>query len=248
MPRLAHYPPIALALLLAFTFLPLWRTAQAASHRSKPVMPTVRWDERTQGCTFSRSDDGKLHYGLPSDDVDATLIIDSQELEKVRRRHEPFFSGFVTVRYRGHSALEVGTDNISLEYLKHFRLIQTALDPDAFAQKIQDDADTLDHETARYVQRHPEKREAKEAYVRAFQKDAAELIEFVSKNSLRPARLGSSNPEISGWLLFNANSRWIDGWKKQEEFILRIPLGGKIFEFPFALPPDPGDTMLRRRE
>ena len=248
MPRLGRYKPVGLALLMAFAPLPVLRTAHAASRHSKSPIPTVRWDEKTPGCTFSRSDDGKLHYGMESNDVGVTLIVDSQELEKVRRRHEPFFSGFVTVHYRGQSALDFHTENISLEFVKHFRLIQTALDPDAFAQKIQDDADTLDHEAARYVQRHPEKKEAKETYARAFQKDAAELIEFVSKNSLRPARLGPANPEISGWLLFNADSKWIDGWKKQEEFILRIPFDGKLFEFPFALPPQPGDTMLRRRE
>jgi hypothetical protein len=248
MPRLSQHAPIGLALLLALGIMPVLHTVQGASRPAKSPIPTVRWDEQTPGCTFSRSDDGKLHYGLWSDDVGLTLTVDSQELEKVRRRHEPFFSVLVSVRYRGSSALDVGTDHISLEFVKHFRVVQSALDPDAFAQKIQDDADALDHETARYVQRHPEKKEAKEIYVRAFQKDSAELLEFVSKNSLRPARLAAANPEISGWVLFNADSKWINGWKKQEEFILRIPLDGKAFEFPFALPPRPGETMLRRRE
>jgi hypothetical protein len=49
-------------------------------------------------------------------------------------------------------------------------------------------------------------------------------------------------------VLFSTDSKWISGWKKQEELILRVPLEGKIFEFPFKLPPKPGEVMLRRRE
>jgi hypothetical protein len=84
--------------------------------------------------------------------------------------------------------------------------------------------------------------------MRAFQKDAAQLLDFVSKNSLRAARLSPANPETNGWVLFSTHSKWISGWKKQEEFILRVPLAGKIFEFPFRLPPKEGELILRRRE
>lgn len=220
----------------------------AAPSKEKPKSPAVRWDEERPGCTFARGDDGRYRYGLWSDDVGITLAVDSQELEKVHRRHEPFFAVFLTVRYRGQGSLDLGTDNISLEFVKHFQVMQTALDPDAFAAKVQNDAEQLDHEMAREAQKHPEKKEADEAYVRAFQKDSAELLEFVGKNSLRPTRLGLGNTEASGWVLFSTSSQWINGWKKQEEFILRVPLQGKIFEFPFKLPPKPGEVMLRRRE
>jgi len=226
-----------------------WPYAIGAAPRSdKSGVPAVRWNEETPGCTFSRSDDGKFHYGMWSGDVGITLAIDSQELEKVHRRHEPFFSVLLDVRYRGQHALDLGTDAISLEFVKHFHVVQTALDPDAFAQKVQDDADAVDRETAREVQKHPERKEEKEAYVRAFQKDSAELLEFVGRNSVRPTRLGTGNPETSGWVLFSVDSKWISGWKKPEEFILRVPLDGKIFEFPFTLPPKPGEVMLRKRE
>lgn len=211
-------------------------------------MPAVRWEEGHPGCTFSRSNDGRFHYGLWADDVGVTVSVDSQELEKVHRRHEPFFSALISVRYRGQGTLALGTENISLEFVKHFQVIQTAFDPDDFVQKVQNDADALDHQTAREVEKHPERKEEKEAYVRGFQKDSAELVEFVSKNSLRAAHLGPSNQEVSGWVFFSTDSKWISGWKKQEEFILRIPVGGKMFEFPFKLPPKPGEAMLRKRE
>jgi hypothetical protein len=222
--------------------------AGAASDKDKPKIPAVRWDEQNPGCTLSRGEDGKLRYGLWSGDVGITLSVDSQELEKVHRRHEPFFAVLLEVHYRGPGPLDFATENISLEFTQHYQVVQTSLDPDAFAEKVQNDADEVDHAAAREVQKHPERKESQEAYVRAFQKDSAELLEFVSKNSLRPTQLGPGNPATSGWVLFSADSKWIGGWKKQENFILRVPIDAKIFEFPFQLPPQPGDLTLRHRE
>jgi hypothetical protein len=245
---LRHRTPHRLVLALGLVVLQSSHSPGTSPISKKPQIPAVRWDEEHPGCTFSRSDDGKLRYGMWSGDVGIAVAVDSQELEKVYRRHEPFFSLLLSVRYRGQGTLDLSTENISLEFVKHFQVVQTSLDPDAFARKIQDDADQVDHETAREVQKHPEKKAAKEAYARAFQKDSAELLEFISKNSLRPVRLGPANPATSGWVLFGVSSKWISSWKKQEEFILRVPLDGKIFEFPFTLPPKPGEMMLRRRE
>jgi hypothetical protein len=234
-----------------FLFLPgFFHSASvvSAAPGTKTKTPAIRWNEQQPGCTFSQSDDGKFHYGLWSGDVGLTVSIDSQELQKVRFRHEPFFSAFVDVHYRGEGTLAVDAGTISLEFVNHFKVVQTALDPDDFAQKVQSDADTLDHEAARAVEKHPEKKDEKEAYLRTFQKNTAELLEFISKDSLRPAHLSPGNAETSGWVLFSTDSRWISGWKKQEEFILRIPLAGNVFEFPFKLPPKPGEITLRKRE
>ena len=219
----------------------------ALASNDKSKTPAVRWDESNPGCTFSRSDDAHFHYGLWSGDAEITMTIDAQELEKVRRRHEPFFAVMLEVRYRGTGVIEFGTENISLEFVKHFQVVQTALDPDDFSQKIQNDADEVDHQTAREVEKHPERKEAKDTYARAFQKETSELQEFVSKNGLRAARLDPGNPEVHGWLFFGVNSKWIDKWKKREEFILRVPIDDKVFEFPFELPPRPGEVMLRKR-
>lgn len=214
----------------------------------KPKMPAVRWDEAHPGCTFSRTDDGKFVYGLWSGDIGVTVAVDSQELEKVRRRHEPFFAVLIKIRYQGPGKLAVSTDDISLQFSKHFQVVQTSLDPDDFVEKIQNDADAVDHETAREIEKHPERKTAKEAYARAFQKDTSELIEFVSKNSLRSTTLDAGNPEANGWAFFSTDSKWISGWKKQEEFVLRLPLDSMMFEFPFQLPPKPGEVMLRKRD
>lgn len=214
----------------------------------KNLIPAVRWKEGNPGCTFSRENDGKYRYGMWSGDVAVVMAVDSQELEKTRRRHEPFFGVLLEVRYQGQKAIDFNTDNISLEFVKHFQVQQTALDPDDFADKVQSDADTLNDQTAREIERHPERKEEKEAYLRAFLKDSTELQEFVGKNSLRATRLTPANAETRGWVLFSTESKWINGWKKQEEFVLRVPVNGTMFEFPFRLPPKPGETILRKRE
>lgn len=222
-------------------------SAAFASKKGKSVA-AVRWNEEHPGCTFSRGNDGKYRYGLWYGDVGVTLAVDSQELEKVHRRHEPFFGVLLDVRYRGQTSLDLATENISLEFVKHFQVVQTALDPENFSAKVQGDADTLNDQTAREVAKHPDEKEQKEAFVRAFLKDSAELEEFVGKNSLRPTKLSPGHEEASGWVLFSTKSKWIGKWKKQEDFILRMPVNGVVFEFPFKLPPKPGETILRKRE
>ncbi len=242
-------------LCLAFKLGPLcvlssvFLSAPGAALTAKaPATQVVHWDEGAPGCTFSRSADGRYQYGLWSGDVGVILAVDSQELEKVRRRHELFFSVALTVRYRGAAALDVNPGNITLEFVKHFKVVQTSLDPDSFSQKVQNDADEFDHQIARDVQKHPEEKDAKQATMRNFQKDAAELLEFLSKSTLKTTHLDSGNREAVGWVLFSTESKWINGWKKQEEFVLRVPLDGKVFEFPFKLPPKQGELLLRQRE
>lgn len=73
------------------------------------------------------------------------------------------------------------------------------------------------------------------------------MQEFLSAHSFRPAKLDPGNPETAGWVFFSAQSEWGGGLKKQEDFVLRVPLGELTVEFPFALPPNERDFTLRRR-
>ena len=114
-----------LALSLSLITLCTGRTGLASPRNDKAKIPGVTWDESHPGCTFSRSEDGKYHYGMWYEDVGVTLAVDSQEVEKVHRRHEPFFAVLLDVRYRGQGSLDVATDNISLEFVKHFQVVQT---------------------------------------------------------------------------------------------------------------------------
>jgi hypothetical protein len=208
----------------------------------------VRWQERQPGCTFSATADGKYSYGFWSGDLAVVVAVDAREVQIIRHRIEPIFGVLLTVRYRGQGSLEVATDGITLQFMKHFKVVQPALDPDAYTGKIQADADALDDETRRIVVKHPEQEQARKARQQDYERAITELIEFLTKNSLRPARLDRAKPEAGGWVFFNTANKWLGGWKAQEEFVLRLPLDGKIFEFPFRLPPKKGELLLRKRD
>jgi hypothetical protein len=216
--------------------------------KSTPAPPVIRWSEQQPGCTFSRGDDGKYRYGLWSGDAGIVLAVDAREVQIIRHRIEPLFGVLLTIRYRGAGSLDTSPDPSTLQFIKHYKVIQTALDPDDYTQKIQADADALDDETRRDIEKHPEKKQALETRLQDYQKSVNELIEFLGKNSLQPAHLDRAHPEVSGWVFFNTKSKWLGGWKAQEEFVLRVPLDGKIFEIPFKLPPEKGELLLQKRQ
>jgi hypothetical protein len=209
--------------------------------------PVTQWKEGNPGCTFTRGDDGKYRYGLWTDDLGVTLVVDSQELQRTSHRLDPFLGLVLIFRYRGTKTLDVQGDNIALEFVTHSRVVHGALDPNDFSAEYQKNVDAFAEENEHEIQRHPEKKDEKEALVRAYEKELVEVQEFVTTRSLHPAKLDSSNPETMGWVFFSAKDRWIGGWKKKEEFILRVPVEKRVFEFPFTLPPSGGDVILRRR-
>jgi hypothetical protein len=231
-------------LLLALT-LTVVCSAGAADKRADTFIS--RWAEGEPGCTFSRDDDGKYRYGFWTADYGVVLAVDSQELEKTRRRSQPIFALLLTIHYRGKDSLEVVPGKIGLEFVKHYHDVQSTLDPDRLAIEEQNDATALAEETERELRKHPEKQTEKQATLVARQKDAEEMIEFLKTRTLRPITLDPSHSEASGWILFSTNSKWIDGLRKQEEFLLRVPVEDRVIEFPFSLPPSEGDLILRRR-
>ncbi|MGD1021471.1 MAG: hypothetical protein ABR880_01730 [Candidatus Sulfotelmatobacter sp.] len=236
-----------IVLALALIICP-FSSAAAGGGKSKSAPPTLRWSETQPGCTFSTTEDGKYHYGLWSGDIGIVLTVDAREVQIIRHRIEPIFGVFLTVRYRGSGGLDVKPDEITLQFMKHFKIIQTSLDPEDYSEKIQADADALDDEARRAIEKHPDQKQAREARLQDYQKSVSELIEFMTKNSLSTAHLDPGKQEVSGWVFFNTANKWIGGWKTQEEFVLRLPMDGKVFEFPFKLPPKKGELLLRKRE
>jgi hypothetical protein len=220
-------------------------SAKAADKRADKSIS--RWAEDEPGCTFSRDDDGKYRYGFWTDDYGVVLAVDSQELEKTRRRSDPIFALLLTIHYRGNNSLDVVPGKIGLEFVKHYHDVQNTLDPDRLAIEQQNDAKALAEETERRLHKNPEKRSEAESALAARQKDIAEMIEFLKTLTLRPITLDPSHPEASGWVLFSSKSKWIDSLRKQEEFLLRVPVENRVIEFPFSLPPSEGDLILRRR-
>jgi hypothetical protein len=224
-------------------------TAQASPSGTDTTRTThsLRWEEGSPGCTFSRDDDGKYRYGLWTGDLGIVLAVDSQELEKARRRVQAMFAVLLSVHYRGQDSLDVAPGQITLEFVKHYHDVHNALDPDNLATRQQSDVDAFEEETEREIRKHPEKKDEKEALLAARQKDAAEMIEFLKSRSLRAMTLSRDDRDASGWVLFNSKSKWIEDLQKQEEFVLRVPVGDRVVEFRFSLPPSEGDLILRRR-
>ena len=233
------------ATLLLTLLLAVVCSAGAADKRADTSIS--RWEEGEPGCTFSRDDDGKYRYGFWTADYGVVLAVDSQELEKTRRRSQPIFALLLTIHYRGKNSLDIVPGKIGLEFVKHYHDVQITLDPDRLAIEQQNDAKALAEETERELHKHPERRTAEESALATRQEDASEMIEFLKTRSLRPTTLAPDNPEASGWLLFSIKSKWIDGLHKQEEFLLRVPVENRVIEFPFSLPPSEGDLILRHR-
>jgi hypothetical protein len=211
-----------------------------------PALPTLRWTESQPGCTFS-ADDGRYRYGLWTDEFGIVLAIDSQELQKAGRRTQPIFTVLLTLRYRGRNSLSLDPRTITLEFVKHSRDLHATLDPNELAAKFHADTDGFAKATGKEIEKHPQKKATLESALEEHQKNAAEMQTFLNTRSLRTLRLDPAHAEASGWVYFSATSKWIGDWKKQEEFVLRIPLANEVIEFPFALPPSEGDLLLRRR-
>ena len=207
----------------------------------------MRWIEGQPGCTFSADDDGRYRYGLWTQDFGIVLAVDSLELQKAGRRTEPILTLLLTLRYRGKDSFSLEPSAITLEFVKHAHDLHLALDAGEVANKFRIDSDQLAKTTEREIQKYPEKKTDLESQLKEHQENIAQMLTFLDSRSLRTLKLDPVHPEASGWVYFSASSKWIGDWKKQEEFVLRIPLADQVVEFPFALPPSEGDLLLRRR-
>ncbi|MGA8152824.1 MAG: hypothetical protein WB952_17880 [Terriglobales bacterium] len=207
----------------------------------------LRWTEGEPGCTFSADDDGKYRYSLWTTDFGITIAVDGQEMQKAIRRIQPLFAVWLTVHYRGATSAAVRPELISLEFVKHEHDVQQSLDPENLVTKLQSEADAFAKTTQREIRKHPEKQSGKESDLQSHLHDVEETQDFLRTHGLHSATLDRAHPDASGWVFFNARSKWVGDWKTQEEFVLRVPMGERTIEFPFALPPSEGDLLLRRR-
>jgi hypothetical protein len=228
--------PIAQVLPLAVSLI-----ANAASQPTQ----LLRWIEGQPGCAFQASDDGTYRYALATEDFSITLAMDAQELEKSRRRIEPVLGLFLSVRFLKHDPPRLATDEITLQFVKHFQEKQAPLDPGRLIARLQAHAEKEEQTAAREIRKHPEKIDEIQAALKAQQQNTSQMIEWVHTKTLQS--ISPENKEVSGWLLFAARTRWIGQLNRQEEFLLRVPLGDVVVEFPFTLPPSQDDIRLRTR-
>jgi hypothetical protein len=220
--------------------------ATPASARPKQL-PAVEWTAGVPGCTFERGDDGRYRWTMTGNDLTVTLLVDSQELTKSRRRFYHLLGMYVSVTYTGQGKFEFPAD-VRIDFVRHHDVLEEYVDPKDLANKLQNDIDTLVFETERQIKKDPKVAEEKTAKLREYEKDAAEFIEFVSTQNLEPApqTLNPGNPEAHGWVFFATSNRWIGPLKEREDFIVSLGMKDKIWRFPISMPPTPGDLILRK--
>ena len=230
------------AILSCATLLP------TLSHASqKKELPAVRWTAGAPGCAFERGDDGRYRWTMTGKDLTVTLLVDSQELTKSRRRFYHLLGVYVAVTYTGQDKFEFPAD-VRIDFVRHHDVLEGFEDPAELSNKLQNDIDTKVFETERQIKKNPKITEEKTALLREYEKVAAEFIEFVSTQALDPNTviLTPGNPEAHGWVFFATSNKWIGPWKEREDFILGVWMKDKVWQFPFSLPPTEGDLILRK--
>lgn len=221
--------------------------AAMSGQAKEKQLPAVRWQAGAPGCEFQRGEDGRYRWRLVGDDLDMTLLIDSQELAKSQKRLYKPLGVFMSVTYTGQAKFDFPAD-LRMEFVRHHNVIEGFLDPTEFTTRMQNDVDTLVFDTEREIKKHPDRAEEKTKRAREYQKQVAEFIEFLSTQSLEPAILTPGNPEVHGWVFFGTKNKWLGSWKDREDFILRVWMKDKVYEFPFSMPPAEGDLILRKRD
>jgi hypothetical protein len=212
---------------------------------AKKNLPTVRWTSRAPGCTFERVPDGHYRWTMSDKDLDVSLIVDSQELAKSRHRYYQVMDVYVAVVYKGSGKFEFPAD-LRMQFVRHHDIVEGYFDPTELQNRLQNDMDSKIFETERQIKKHPETSEQKTALLRQYQKEIAEFIEFLTTQYLEPATLNAGNPEAHGHVFFATQNKWIGPWKDREDFVLALWMKDKIWQFPFSLPPTPGDLILRQ--
>ena len=243
-----HFRSLRVAKILVFLLFPMGAGVTPAAMDQAAASPTIHWVQGQPGSTFTRGEDGKYRYGLWSGDLGITVAVDSRELQRARRRLLPFIAILLTYQHKGTKEMEVRNDNLTLEFVDHFHVRQSALDPVDFSVLYQNVVDALVVEKKEHeIKKHPERSEEIETTLKAYQEELVEIQEFLCTHALHHSVLDPETPEIKGWIFFSTKSKWIGGWKKRENFVLRIPMNNGVYEFPFIVPPVEGDLILRRR-
>jgi hypothetical protein len=229
----------------SLTLLLICLAVSASAAATDDKVQVLRWAEDRQGCAFQAGEDGTYRYALATDDFVVTVAMDAQELDKARRRIEPMLGLFVSVRFLRQNRPQFVPGKITLAFLKHFQQKEAPWDSALLVAHLQANEEKEDQAAARNIHRHPEKKADIEAVLKQQQQSTAEIIEWVRTKTLKVTT--ARDDEVAGWLLFPARTRWIGELNHQEQFLLRIPLGQVVVEFPFTLPPSQGDIRLRTR-
>src|SRR5712692_4576601 len=117
-------------------------------YAEKKQLPSVRWTAGAAGCTFERGDDGRYRWTMTGNDLSVTLLVDSQELKKSRRRFYHLLGAYLSVTYTGQDKFEFPAD-VRIDFVRHHDVLEGYMDPTTLSTKLQNDVDTLVFETER---------------------------------------------------------------------------------------------------
>jgi hypothetical protein len=232
----------ASAAFAAFTMF-----APTLSQAKKKQTPVIRWVAGAPGCPLERGDDGRYRWTITGPDLTLTLLVDSQEITKSRRRFYHLLSVYISATYTGQNKFEFPAD-VRMEFVRHHHIVEAYEDPTELSNRLQNDLDTKIFDTERQIKKNPEIASEKTALLREYQKEAAEFIEFVTTQNLPPttAILSPGNPEDHGWVFFATSNKWVRPINNHEDFVIGVWMKDKIWQFPFSLPPADGDLILRK--
>src|SRR5258708_29719288 len=144
-------PSILLPVCLAFCVIPC--------HARKKTLPTRRWRADAPGCEFQRGDDGRYRWRMAGDNLDMTLLMDSQELSKSQHRLYKPVGVYLSVSYTGKDKFDFPAD-LRMEFVRHHNVVEESLDATEFATRIQNDVDTKVFDTEREIKRDTQHAEA----------------------------------------------------------------------------------------
>lgn len=238
---------VPLAHLTTAVGIVLLLAANSAASSSKNQKPTIRWQQADPQSFLVKTPDGLYHYGLEYETLKITMTLDPQELQKTKRTLSHVLRILLTFQNSGTQPIDIGPEGVSLEFADHQHVRMSALDPDDFSYRIQDDSDELIHQSERELQKHPERKALIESKLREHEKVVTEWLEYLSTKALQDVQLNTGEPEVTGMVFFKTETKWKGDWKKEENFVLRVPALKKIFEFPFTLPPHGEGPTLRER-
>jgi hypothetical protein len=230
--RIFHYP---IRRSVRLGLIPILFATVSLSAADQKTDRVIRWSEDKPECALAASD-GMHRYSTSYETLKVTLAVDDNELKKTDRTAEHLFSVLVTVNNHGTQAIRIYPGEIKLELVQHHHITARAEEPDDLAHRIQLDSDETIHQSEKMLKKHPEKKESLEYRLKANVELVARWEEFLSTQALRDTTVDSGRPEVTGWIFFSTKSKWFGGWKQEENFVLRIPVGKHIFEFPFKLP------------
>ena len=83
----------------------------------------MRWTANAPCCRFQRTDDGRYRWRLVADDLDITLLMDSQELTKSRQRFYQPLGIFLSITFTGRDKFDFQED-LTMQFPRHHNVIE----------------------------------------------------------------------------------------------------------------------------